>query len=64
MHPAFHQEIARSRQAEMLKEARLAHLAREARIANPRPGLIERLASRIPHRRRLRAHRPVLGLGR
>jgi hypothetical protein len=61
MHPAFHQELARSRQADMLKEARLAHLAAESRAANPRLGLLEKLSARMPQRR---LHRPVFGLAR
>jgi hypothetical protein len=61
MHPAFHQELARSRQADMLNEARLAHLAAEAKAANPqRSSLFEKLSSRMPPRR----IRPVLGLVR
>jgi hypothetical protein len=61
MHPAFHQEIARIRQADMLEEARLAHLASQARAANPRPSLLEKLSARMPQRR---VQRPVFGLAR
>jgi len=61
MHPAFHQEIARSRQADLLEEARIAHIAAEVKAANPQPGVLARLATRLPHRR---LHRPVLGLAR
>jgi hypothetical protein len=61
MHPAFHQELARSRQAEMLKEVRLAHLAAQAKAANPRPSLFEKLSARMPQRR---IHRPVFGIAR
>ena len=59
MHPTFHQELAHSRQADMLKEARLAHLASQARAANPQPSLLEKLSARMPQRR---IRRPVLGL--
>jgi hypothetical protein len=59
MHPLFHQEIARSRQADLLKEARLAHLATQARAANPRPSLFEKLSARLPQRRAIRR---LLGL--
>ena len=60
MHPAFHQELARSRQADMLKEAKVAHLAAQAKAANPQPSLLEKFSSRMPIRR----IRPVLGLAR
>ena len=61
MHPAFHQELARSRQAEMLREARLDRLAAEYKAANPQPSLLERLSARLPQHR---LHRPVFGLAR
>jgi hypothetical protein len=60
MHPAFHQELARSRQADMLEEARLAHLAADVKAANPQPSLFVKLSSRMSPRR----IRPVLGLAR
>ena len=59
MHPMFHQEIARSRQADLLNEARLAHLAAQARAANPQPSPLAKLYARFPNRRALRR---VLGL--
>jgi hypothetical protein len=59
MHPLFHQEIARSRQADLLNEARLAHLATQARAAEPQPGPREKLSARFPQRRAIRR---VLGL--
>jgi hypothetical protein len=61
MHPAFHQELARSRQAELLREARLHHLAAEYEVASPSPSLLEKLAARLPERR---LHRPSFGLAR
>jgi hypothetical protein len=61
MHPAFHQELARSRQAELLEEARRYHLGAQAKAANPQPSLFEQLVGRLPRRR---LHRPVLGLAR
>ena len=62
MHPAFHQEIARSRQADLLREARMAHLAAEVKAEKTEPGMLEKLAGRLPHRRRL--HAPAFGLAR
>jgi hypothetical protein len=59
MHPTFHQEIARSRQTMLLREADVSRLVAEYKAANPRPGLLERLSSRIPQRR---VTRPALGL--
>jgi hypothetical protein len=61
MHPAFHQELAHSRQAELLKEAHFARLAAEYKAANPQPSLLEKLLARLPERR---LHRPVSGLAR
>ena len=60
MHPAFHQEIARSRQADMLREAKAYHLAQQAHAANPQPNLFQKLAGRLPQARLHR--RPALGL--
>ena len=60
MHPAFHQEIARSRQADLLREAQMAHLAAQF----PRRGLrdtLSGLAARLPQRER-RSHEPALGI--
>jgi hypothetical protein len=52
MHPTLMQEIARYRQADMLREAERARLAHEVSLASTRP------------RRRLRLPRLVFGLGR
>jgi hypothetical protein len=51
-HPILMEEIARYRQADMLREAERARLAHEVSLASPRP------------RRRLRLPRLALGLGR
>jgi hypothetical protein len=59
MHPMFHQELARSRQADLLNEARLAHLATQAKAANPQPSPLEKLTARFPQHRAIRR---VLGL--
>jgi hypothetical protein len=61
MYPAFHQELVRSRQAELLREARLHQLAAEYKAANPQPSLLEKLSARLPERR---LHRPSFGLAR
>ena len=52
MHPVLMQEIARYRQADMLREAERARLAHEVSLASDRP------------RRRLRLPRLVAGFGR
>jgi hypothetical protein len=60
MHPAFHQEIARSRQADLLREAQMARLAAQV----PRRGFRETLsglAARLPQRGRPSTE-PALGI--
>jgi hypothetical protein len=61
MYTAFHQEIARSRQADLLREARLAHIPAELKAEKTGPGLLERLTVRLPLRR---LHFPAFGLAR
>ena len=62
MYTAFHQELARSRQADLLREARMAHLAAAVKAEKTGPGMLEKLAGQLPHRRRL--HAPAFGLAR
>ncbi len=59
MHPMHYGEIARSRQAHMLEEARLARLALEAKAASPQPSRLEKLYGRFLQRR---TRRPAVGL--
>jgi hypothetical protein len=59
MHPMFHQELARSRQADLLSEARRDHLAAQWKAANPQPSPLEKLSARFSQRS---AVRRVLGL--
>ncbi len=51
MHPMFHQELTRSRQADLLNEARRNHLAAQWKAANPQPSTLERLSARFSQRR-------------
>ena len=62
MHPAFHEEIARSRQADFLREARVAALAAEARQNRDGPSWGERLSALTAQmsRKRTRATRLVV----
>ena len=57
MHPTLMQEIARYRQADMLREAEHARLAHEVSIASDRP----RRRLRLPRFSRVGQRRPVLG---
>ncbi|HEY2935975.1 MAG TPA: hypothetical protein VGJ25_05205 [Gaiellaceae bacterium] len=60
MHPAFHQEIARSRQADLLREAQMAHLAAQFPRRSFRETL-SGLAAHLPQRGR-RSTEPALGI--
>ena len=63
MYSEYHQ-IARSRQADLVREAQLAYLAAQARAGRPRLSLSEKvraLAASIPHVTRARAKRAALG---
>jgi hypothetical protein len=62
MHPVFHEEIARSRQADFLREAKAAHLASEARQNRDGVSWRERLGTLTAQmaRRRTRATRLVV----
>jgi len=62
MYTEYHQ-IARSREADLVREAQLAHLAAQARAGRPRLSLSEKvraLAASIPHVTRARAKRTAL----
>lgn len=60
MHPAFHEEIARSRQAEFLREAQHARLAAEARQNRQGLSLRESLSTITAYMSRKRAKAPEL----
>ncbi len=64
MHPAFHQEIARSRQADFLREAELARLAAQVRHEHTWRQSLSALVARVPRLERARTHRPALGATR
>jgi len=62
MHPAFHEEIARSRQADFLREAQVAALAAEARQNREGPSWGQKLSALTAQmsRKRTRATRLVV----